>query len=139
MNFFEQELRKIVEHCGYIRNPKFVGRACVGRLTDDITVKLNFITRRYTEKYDCLQITLINRHESKLDTQSIAFEDMWKPARVTGSMVNMHFWLDVHGYEWYARIPTRAEYMELADSVNEYLSCFTEPEMEETEDMGMSM
>ena len=26
MNFFEQELRKIVEHCERIRNPKFVGR-----------------------------------------------------------------------------------------------------------------
>ncbi|MBR6617370.1 MAG: hypothetical protein IKL00_05800 [Oscillospiraceae bacterium] len=54
----------------------------MGRLIDDITVKLNFITKRYAEKYDCLQITLINRHESKLDTQCIVFEDMWKPARV---------------------------------------------------------
>lgn len=33
MNYFERELRKIVRHCEYIRNPKYVGRACVGRLT----------------------------------------------------------------------------------------------------------
>ena len=38
MNYFERELRKIVGHCEYIRNPKYVGRACVGRLDDDIVV-----------------------------------------------------------------------------------------------------
>lgn len=27
MNYFERELRKIVEHCKYIRNPKYVDRA----------------------------------------------------------------------------------------------------------------
>ena len=42
MNYFERELRKIVEHCEYIRNPKYVGRACVGRLDDDIVVKMEF-------------------------------------------------------------------------------------------------
>ena len=42
MNNFERELRKIVEHCEYIRNPKYVGRSYIGRLDDGIVVKMEF-------------------------------------------------------------------------------------------------
>ena len=42
MNYFEQELRRIVEHCEYIRNPKYVGRSCIGRLDEGIVVKMEF-------------------------------------------------------------------------------------------------
>ncbi len=45
MNNFEQELRKIVGHCEYIRNPKYVGRACVGRLDDGLWLRWNLKAR----------------------------------------------------------------------------------------------
>ena len=47
MNFFEQELRKVCALSEYIERPKFVGRSCVFRLSDDITGKMEFVTRGY--------------------------------------------------------------------------------------------
>jgi len=58
MNYFERELRKIVRHCEYIRNPKYVGRACVGRLDDDIVVKMEFESTMIRDKYNALRVTL---------------------------------------------------------------------------------
>ena len=61
MNNFERELRKIVGRCQYIRNPKYVGRACVGRLDDDIVVKMEFENTMIRNKYNALRVTLMNR------------------------------------------------------------------------------
>lgn len=59
MNFFEQELRKIVEHCGYIRNPKYVGRSCIGRLDDGIVVKIEFESMMIRDKYNALRVRAV--------------------------------------------------------------------------------
>ncbi len=65
MNNFEQELRKIVGHCEYIRNPKYVGRACVGRLDENIVVKMEFestMILHVMNKYNLLSVIRRRRY-----------------------------------------------------------------------------
>ena len=71
MNYFEQELRRIVEHCEYFRNPKYVGRSCIGRLDEGIVVKMEFESTMIRDKYNALRVTLMNRSEGKIDSQLI--------------------------------------------------------------------
>lgn len=139
MNYFERELRKIVGCCEYIRNPKYVGRACVGRLDDDIVVKMEFESTMIRDKYNALRVTLMNRSEGKIDSQLIRFNELWGVKHIRGDDIEPHIWKYNEDVNWYCYIPTTAEMSELSQFVDEYLSCFTKPEMEETEEMGISI
>ncbi|MBR5513555.1 MAG: hypothetical protein IKV85_06170 [Ruminococcus sp.] len=139
MNCFERELRKIVGYCEYIRNPKYVGRSCIDRLDDGIVVKMEFESTMIRDKYNALRITLMNRSEGKIDTQLIRFNELWGVKHISGNDIEPHIWKYNEDVNWYCYIPTSTEMSELSQSVDEYLSCFTEPEMEETEEIGMSM
>ena len=138
MNNFERELRKIVGRCQYIRNPKYVGRACVGKLDDDIVVKMEFESTMIRDKYNALRVTLMNRSEGKIDSQLLRFNELWGVKSFNGNDIDPHIWKYNDEVSWYCYTPTNAELKALSQSVDEYLSCFTEPEME-TEEMGMSM
>ena len=130
MNFFTKELQKIVAGCKNIHQPKFVGRECVGRLSDDITVKLSFYAVSVSGHYDALKIRLINRHEGELDSQILRFGELWGNSP--------HAWDDGGNPRWYGFTPTKEQYQALSAEINDYLDCFTEPELEETESINLS-
>ncbi len=137
MTFFEQELRKIADNCEYIQNPKFVGRACVFRLTNDITAKMSIDTMNIHEHYEVLRIKLINRHEGDIDIMGIRFADVWGKVKARAGIISPHAWTDMGGTEWYGFTPTSEQYMQLSESVDEYLECFAEPTEEMDEDISM--
>jgi len=130
MNFFEKELRKLVGQSDALADPKFIGRACYGRVSDNIRAKLQFVTMGHHEHYEALQMTLINNTEGNIDTNTIRFRDIWGAKPVNNPNfregVSPHIWKDGKDYEWYAYQPTPADYETLADSVDEYLEMFGE-------------
>ena len=106
MNYFERELRKIVEHYEYIRNPKYVGRACVGRLDDDIVVKMEFESTMIRDKYNALRVTLMKRSEGKIDSQLIRFNELWGVKHIRGNDIEAHIWKYNDEVSWYCYTPT---------------------------------
>lgn len=139
MNYFERELRKIVEHCEYIRNPKYVGRSCIGRLDDDIVVRMEFESTMIRDKYNALRVTLMNRSEGKIDSQMIRLSELWGMKSFNGNNIDPHICKYNDEVSWYCYMPTNAELKALSQSVDDYLECFAEPAFEETEEMEMSM
>ena len=92
MNYFERELRKIVGCCEYIRNPKYVGRSCIGRLDDGIVVKMEFESTMIRDKYNALRVTLMNRSEGKIDSQLIRLSELWGMKSFNGNDIDPHIW-----------------------------------------------
>ena len=137
MTFFEKELRKIAENCESIQNPKFVGRSCIFRLTDNITAKMRFATIGMADHYEALKIELINRNDGNIDTHRIRFSDLWGNVNSTAGIISPHVWTDMGGTEWYGFTPTSEQYRQLSESVDEYLECFAEPTEEMDEDISM--
>ena len=132
MNFFTKELQKIVAGCKNIHQPKFVGRECVGRLNDDITIKLSFDSQGYAGHYSALKIRLINRHEGELDSQILRFGELWENRN------SPHAWDDGGNPRWYGFTPTKEQYRALSSEINDYLDCFIEPEQEENQSINLS-
>ena len=91
------------------------------------------------DKYNALRVTLMNRSEGKIDSQLIRFNELWGVKLIRGNDIEPHIWKYNEDVNWYCYIPTTVEISELSQSVDEYLSCFTKHEMEETEEIGMSM
>lgn len=141
MNFYQAELLKIAGSCEHFHAPRCVGRACIGRLTEDVTVKLSFKLMGIANQYDAVQIKLINQHEGEIDTQLILLHELWGniKMRSTGDQIYPHIWDDYGKAQWYGFIPTKEQYAALSYEVNLYLSAFTEPEQTESEEMGYTM
>ena len=111
MNFYEQELKKIVGD----RYPDatYVGRACYVRLSDTNRAKIQFVTGIVANQYNALQLTILNRNEGQVDVLRLRFTD--------------HIWDSSDGVHWYVYQPTRQDYDTLGDAVSDYLEVFQEP------------
>ena len=61
MNFFEGELHRMFGGNDIIHDPKIVGRTLLGKLDDDLRVKLQFVSTGVHKHYDAIQISILNR------------------------------------------------------------------------------
>lgn len=141
MTFFEQELKKLFGKSEVLQNPKIVGNACYGRLTDQIRVKIQFKTGMISNQYDRLKVTLLNRNEGVIDSMILKFQDVWGMKRTANPNfregVSPHIWADGRDVDWYVYHPGKADYAELSEVVNTYLEVFREPR--EEMQMGQKM
>ena len=139
MTFFEQELRRIVNGCDAIHYPKYVGRECIARLTDDLTVKLSFRSLHTADHYDALQIRLMNRRDGEVDTQLVRFADVWGQVTMQGrnERISPYAWTYQGETHWYGFCPNEMQYQQISDALSNYLGCFLDLSAEET--MGMEM
>lgn len=127
MNFLENELKKICDPCDTLYDKRYVGRACLGRIDENITAKIEFVTLGVADRYAALRASVINRSEGKIDAVTIRLKEVI-------AAVNPYIW-DYYGkFEWYGYKPTAADHRNLSGSVEKYLEAFAP-----TEEMGMKM
>ena len=127
MNFFEQELRRIVGACDGISNPTFVGRACFADLGGDNRVKLQFVTLGTHEQYEALKATVLNRSDGEVDSLLFRFSDTWGKKFDHGYKDGIpHIWTYNGKTEWYAYRPSDADIKKLAAEAGAYLAVFTD-------------
>lgn len=130
-NFFEQELKKLFGDGVIIQNPRFVGRACLGELGDDLRVRAEFITLRISDHYSALRLTVLNRTEGVVDRSVLRFADIMGIRKVSGnpnfrSGISPHIWDDSGKAEWYVYRPTIADYEAIRQAADDYLDVFRE-------------
>ena len=54
MNFFEGELQRMFGGNDIISEPKIVGRTLLGKIDDDLRVKLQFVSTEVHKHYDAI-------------------------------------------------------------------------------------
>ena len=128
MNFFEQELRKIVGD----RSPDttFVGRACYVRLNEMNRVKIRFISTEISNHYNALRLTILNRQEGEVDNLLLRFSDLLGKKMTSNpnfpSGITPHIWDDNGKLSWYVYQPSSQDYQTLSDATSDYLQIFQE-------------
>lgn len=127
MNFFENELKKICGSCDTLYDKRYVGRACLGRIDENITAKIEFTTLGVADQYTALRASVINRSEGKIDSVTVRLKEVM-------AAPNPYIWDDCGKLEWYGCKPTAADYRSLSESVDSYLEAFAP-----VEEMGMKM
>lgn len=136
MSFYEQEFRKMFGDSNTIRNAKYCGKTLLGKLDDELRVKLQFVTTGVHGKYEALRLKIINRTDGEVDAETFCFRDILgeSPAfRQNPFADNIHIWEDGETADWYGYHPSPAAYQKIADSVNDYISMYQQ------ENMGMSL
>ena len=128
MNFFEQELRKIV--APKYPDATYVGRACYVRLSEMNRAKIEFITGIVANQYHALRLTILNRSEGQVDILLLKLSDSLGKKQTNNPNfrdgVSPHIWDDYGKAEWYVYHPNSRDYQLLTDAVSDYLEVFQE-------------
>ena len=141
MNFFEQELRKIVEPI--CPDATFVGRAAYADLGGGNRAKLQFVMRGHADHYSALNISIINMKDGQLDAVDIRFSDIFGKKRVSNpnfsSGIVPHIWTCDGKSKWYVYQPTQSDYKLLTDAASDYMAVYQQQTQEQTTAMQQSM
>ena len=136
MTFYEQELKKLFGDCDVICDAKYSGKTLLGKIDDELRVKLQFVTTGVHGHYNALRLKIINRTDGEVDAETFKFSDILggNPAYENNPFAKeIHIWEDGRNADWYGYHPSPAAYQKIADTVNDYISMYQE------EDMGMTL
>ena len=141
MNYFEQELKKVIAQSDVAGGASYVGRACFVSPAPDLRAKLEFVTLGYADHYEALRLTILNRRDGPVDSITIRFSDLFGKKQVTnpnfsGGIVP-YIWTSQGKHDWYVYKPNLGDYRQLAGAVDEYLQVYQAQNM--TEAPGMRM
>ena len=136
LNFFEQELRKIVEPID--PSATYVGRACFLRLGEQNRTKLQFTTRGIRDKYEALRMTVMNLQEGEIDNTQLRFSEIFA---CKGMGRDFHPSISDYGssFAWHLYRPTERDYAALTEAVGAYLEVFQDIRQEQGQNMTQSM
>ena len=133
MTFFEKEMRKLFRQGLSFPETIFAGRACYGKLDEDIRVRMEFATEGVADHYSALKVTLLNRKEGSIDSLLLRFSEVLGRKQTTNPNfregISPHIWKNGNDFAWYVYQPTAADYKTLADAVGSYTSLFQKEEM----------
>jgi len=134
MDFFEKEMRQMFGDTDIIAEPKFVGKTMIGKLDDDLRVKMQFISTQISKHYDAIQLSIINRTDGVIDKQTMLFGDIIgaRNTQISGR-VNPYMWEEGIGKAyWYTPI-TLSEKAQIADTVLDYVGMYQDQTMSPNE------
>lgn len=115
----------------FIQSYTLAGRAILGKLDEDLRVKISLVTTGIAEHYDALKIKIINRTEGEVDAQIVKFKDVLSKGK------NLAIAEDFDGPSWGLHKPLQSDYAKINQFLRNYLSYYApKQEQEETQDMG---
>ena len=123
MTFFENELHRLFDDSERISTDAvFAGKTMIAPIGEDLRAKVQFIYTNTLAKYDALRLTIINRHEGTVDSETFKFKDI---IGMKGDR-NPHIWEDGQRVDWYIYRPTAYDYNLIADVIEDYISMYAD-------------
>ena len=134
MNFFEGELRRMFGSSDIIHDPKIVGKTLLGKLDDDLRVKLQFVSTEVHKHYDAIQVSILNRTDGVVDKETMLFGDIIGTKMTRSSdNVNPYMWEEGIGKAYWYTPLTISDKAQIADTVLDYVGMY------QSEGMTMSL
>ena len=117
MNFFEGELHRMFSGNDIIHDPKIVGRTLLGKIDDDLRVKLQFVSTEVHKHYDAIQVSILNRTDGLVDRETMLFGDIIgvKNTNISGR-VNPYMWEEGVGKAYWYTPVTASDKALIADN-----------------------
>ena len=107
MNFFEQELHRIV--APKYPDATYVGRACYVRLNELNRAKIQFVTGIVANQYHALRISILNRNEGQVDALLLNLSDILGKKQTNNpnfkNGITPYIWDDYGKADWYVYHP----------------------------------
>lgn len=142
MDFFERTLSKIFDNVKGIDNVKYIGRSCIADIGGGKVMKASFVQTGITgSKKNALGVSIKSKNDGEIDSTTIRFADIWsRRFMICGNSEAPQIWFRDDKPEWFTPQPTTDDFLKLSNMVSEYISFYSELNMEQNEGMsGMGM
>ena len=126
MDFFEKQQRILTGNDTVFKSSKraYLGRACYITLGGDRLARLNFVTSELRDRYDCLEIAILDKNRGLIDKLMLHFKDIFAAQKVgTDTKVTPYIWIYQGEVSWY-KAPTSLEIKMLAQTAHDYIELF---------------
>ena len=133
MNFYEQQLKSMFPELDTKSGDTvFAGKAMLSVISDDLRAKVEFVTGRVAGQYEGLRLSIINKNEGVIDSQSFMFHEI---IGMKGSARDRkpHVWDDNGNANWFGYVPTTSELTKIGSKVEDYIWMYAD------QDLGMHM
>ena len=128
MTFFENELKKMFCSCGFITDKTYSGKTMLGKLGDDLRIKISFVTTGYADHYTALRVRIINRTEGEVDSETFKFGDIIGKQKTAYDRIDPYIWSYGGEDKWYIPITNNQRSL-IADTVTDYASMYLDEGM----------
>ncbi|MBO4999393.1 MAG: hypothetical protein J6C58_01015 [Bacteroidaceae bacterium] len=133
MNFYEKQLKRMFpDFDTQSGDTIFAGKSMLSIISDDLRAKVEFMTGRVAGQYEGLRLSIINKNEGVIDSQSFMFYEiigMKGPEKDR----KPHVWDDNGQASWFVYEPTDAELESIGSKVEEYVWLYAD------HDLGIQM
>ena len=133
MNFYEKQLKRIFpDFDTQSGDTIFAGKSMLSVISDDLRAKVEFMTGRVAGQYEGLLLSIINKNEGIIDSQSFMFYEI---IGMKGPKKDQkpHVWDDNGKPDWFVYEPTDAELESIGSKVEEYVWLYAD------HDLGIQM
>ena len=126
MTLFEKELKNMFDSSDLIKEKAYSGKSMIGRLDEDLRVKMSFVTTGVADVYSALRVKIINRTEGEVDSELFKFVDIIGTQRTAyNNKVDPHIWHVDGKDECYLPISQNERDL-IADTVLDYVEMYQE-------------
>ena len=105
-NFYERQLQRMFGDSEVLSaDTVFAGKAMVSKISDDLRAKIEFVTARVSGQYEGLKLSIINKNEGLIDSQTFMFHEI---IGLKGAARDRkpHIWEDNCKAAWFLYDPT---------------------------------
>ena len=129
-NFYERQLQRMFGNSEVLSaDTVFAGKAMVSKISDDLRAKVEFVTARVSGQYEGLKLSIINKNEGLIDSQTFMFHEI---IGLKGASRDRkpHIWDDNGKAAWFGYEPTPSEFEDIASKVEDYVDMYADQEMQ---------
>ena len=129
-NFYERQLRRMFSDIAEdSTDTVFAGKAMLTKISDDLRAKVEFVTGRMASQYEGLKLSIINKNEGLIDSQTFMFHEI---IGLKGAARDRkpHIWDDNGKAAWFGYEPTPSELENIASKVEDYIWMYADQEMD---------
>lgn len=126
MTYFEHEMEVLFGNSEYLSADNvFSNKTMICKIGENLRAKLQFVSTKISDQYDALRLTIINRNEGVVDTETFRFVDII--GQKNG--YNPHILDDNGNVRWYGFRMTEHEYCLISEIVEDYVSMYADQGM----------
>ena len=126
MTYFEHEMEVLFGDSEYLSaDTVFSNKTMISKISEDLRAKVQFVSTKIADQYDALRLTIINRNEGPVDTETFRFVDII--GQKNG--YNPHIWDDNGNARWYGFKVNERDYCLIAEIVEDYVSMYADQDM----------
>jgi len=86
-----------------------------------------------SDHYEAIKATIINRNDGPVDAVALRLSDLFGRKTVSNPNfrdgVTPYIWKYGDKIEWYVYKPSKADYDQISEAINDYLDVYREPEL----------